>query len=62
MAMDRDYYRSLNVDTLLLLAREEGIHPEMAVAITEMLHNVWNRRSVEDDSRCWGIYQFNNAQ
>lgn len=34
---DRDYYRSLTPERLLLTAREEGINPEMAIAIAEAL-------------------------
>lgn len=34
---DRDYYRCLTTAELLALARDEGINPEMAVAMAERL-------------------------
>lgn len=37
MTHDRAYYRSLSARALLVLAVEEGINPEMAVAIAEEL-------------------------
>ena len=32
---DRDYYRALPIGVLLNLAVEEGINPEMAIALAE---------------------------
>lgn len=37
MPHDRDYYRALSADSLLTLAAENGIDPEMAVALAEAL-------------------------
>lgn len=42
MAQDRDYYRSLDAEILLLLAREEGINPEMAIALAEELQTAYS--------------------
>lgn len=37
MQYDRNYYRALSERELLLRAKEHGINPELAVAITERL-------------------------
>lgn len=37
MTHDRDYYRSLSSRALLVQAVEDGINPEMAVAMAEHL-------------------------
>lgn len=37
MAHDRDYYRCLDNVKLLRLAREEGVHDEIAVVLAERL-------------------------
>lgn len=62
---DRDYYRSLTSERLLLLAREEGINPEMAIAIAEALAEALE--DLEDVSDYEGVckapthgYTFNN--
>ena len=34
---DRDYYRALHTSELVLLAREEGINTEMAIAMADKL-------------------------
>lgn len=34
---NREYYRALSTEGLVLLAREDGINPEMAVAMAERL-------------------------
>ena len=34
---DRDYYRSLDAAKLLILAVEDGINPEMAIALADKL-------------------------
>jgi hypothetical protein len=64
MAQDRDYYRSLTVDNLLLLAREEGINPEMAIAIAETLHSArehWYYHDEPFEGQAAGHFQFNHA-
>lgn len=38
--MDRDYYRCIDTDSLLELARERGIDPDMAVVFAERLQGV----------------------
>ena len=37
---DRDYYRALDSHRLLTLAREEGINPEMAIALADRVANL----------------------
>ena len=37
MTHDRDYYRALFTLELLRIAREDGLNPELAIAITERL-------------------------
>jgi len=34
---DRDYYRALGTHSLLTHARENGLNPELAIAVTERL-------------------------
>lgn len=63
MAQDRDYYRSLTVDNLLLLAREEGINPEMAIVLAEELQTAryegYDEYAYEGQAA--GHFQFNHA-
>lgn len=47
--MDLDYYRSLHSCQLLRLAREEGINPDMAVALAERLEDAY-----DDAGHLWG--------
>lgn len=62
--MDLDYYRSLDTDTLLLRAREEGITPDMAIALAERLeeaHGACEMAHLDYDYdivMCGGRYQF----
>lgn len=37
MPFDRDYYRALGTFDLLMHARDNGLNPELAIAITERL-------------------------
>lgn len=37
MTHDRDYYRAIPVRILLILAVEQGLNPEMSIAIAEKL-------------------------
>lgn len=46
MTHDRDFYRSLSHRSLLLVAEEEGINPEMAIALAEALAEAY------DPARC----------
>lgn len=50
----REYYRSLSDERLVTLAREEGINPEMAIAVVERLAV----RSTQVDSSKLG-FEFN---
>lgn len=53
---DRDYYRSMPTRVLLILAAEEGLNPEMAIAIAEEL------ASVEEMPRMVGQFAFNDKE
>ena len=43
MQHDRSYYRALGTKALINEAREEGINPEMAIAIAERLARDFDR-------------------
>lgn len=40
---DKDYYRCLGTEALLMAAREDGIDPEMAVVLAERLEVLDNQ-------------------
>ena len=39
---DRDTYRSMYIETLLLEARETGINPDMAIVLAEKLETLYD--------------------
>ena len=59
---DRDTYRSMDTEDLLLEARETGIDPEMAVVIAERLdvlyNQAWHYHTAHESMG--GRYTFNN--
>lgn len=44
MSHSAEYYRCLSTEGLLVLAREQGINPEMAVAMAERLEDEYLAR------------------
>ena len=62
MSRDTDRYRSMGTHEMLLVAREEGIDPDMAVAMAERLDILENARwrlKMSHDSM-GGRYTFNH--
>lgn len=54
---DTDTYRSMSVPDMLIIAREEGVDADMAVAMAERLELQWERRSAHPVSM-GGRYKF----
>lgn len=58
MRKDRDDYRVMYTHLLLQEAREQGINPEMAVAMAERLHDLV-RGDANSAEGYGGMYKFN---